>query len=64
MTIQMNLFDDAVEKLELFKAVDDIKNQFGSKAVVKAVTSQLTEGASYATTRHNRKKTTDRPQPE
>lgn len=36
MTIQINLFDDAVEKLELFKAVDDIKNQFGSDAVSKA----------------------------
>jgi DNA polymerase-4 len=36
MTIQMNLFDDAVEKLELYKAVDDIKNQFGSDAVLKA----------------------------
>ena len=36
----------------------------GSKAVVKAVTSQLTEGASYATTRHNRKKTADGRQPE
>lgn len=36
MTIQMNLFDDAVEKLELYKAVDNIKNQFGSNAVSKA----------------------------
>jgi DNA polymerase-4 len=36
MTIQMNLFDDAVEKLELYKAVDNIKNQFGSDAVLKA----------------------------
>ena len=31
MTIQMNLFDDAVEKLELFKAVDDIKNSPGGR---------------------------------
>ncbi len=36
MTIQMNLFDDAVEKLELYKAVDEIKNQFGNNAVTKA----------------------------
>ncbi|MER3464277.1 MAG: hypothetical protein C4329_07565 [Chitinophagaceae bacterium] len=36
MTIQMNLFDDAIEKLELFKAVDTIKNQFGSDTVMKA----------------------------
>jgi DNA polymerase-4 len=36
MTMQMSLFDDAVEKLELFKAIDGIKNQFGSGAVMKA----------------------------
>ena len=36
MTLQMNLFDDAIEKLELYKAVDDIKNQFGSSLVTKA----------------------------
>jgi DNA polymerase IV len=37
MTIQMSLFDDSVEKLELFKAVDGIKNQYGSGAVMKAI---------------------------
>ena len=36
MTIQMNLFDDAMEKLELFKAVDHIRNQFGSGLLTKA----------------------------
>lgn len=36
MTLQMNLFDNAEEKLELFKAVDSIKNQFGRGAVTKA----------------------------
>jgi DNA polymerase IV len=36
MTIQMNLFDKEQEKLELFKAVDNIKNQFGSGAITKA----------------------------
>lgn len=55
-TMQMSLFDNKVEKLNLYKAVDHIKNQFGSKAIVKAVTSQLAEGSSYSTTRHNRKK--------
>jgi DNA polymerase IV len=46
MTIQMNLFDNQVEKLELFKAVDDIKNQFGNEAVKKAATlSQTTPPA-------------------
>jgi DNA polymerase-4 len=36
MTVQMSLFDDTEEKLELFKAVDQIKNLFGSGAVMKA----------------------------
>jgi DNA polymerase IV len=35
--MQMSLFDDNEEKLNLYKTVDDIKNQFGSKAVKKAV---------------------------
>lgn len=35
-TMQMSLFDDRSEKHNLYKAVDDIKNQFGSKAVTKA----------------------------
>ncbi len=58
-TIQMSLFDNRTEKLNLYKAVDDIKNQFGSKAVIKAVTSQLTEGSNRNTTRHNKKKSAD-----
>jgi DNA polymerase IV len=45
MTIQMNLFDDAVEKLELYKAVDDIKNQFGSDAVLKATSLRKKPGS-------------------
>jgi DNA polymerase-4 len=36
MTLQMNLFDNAEEKLELFKAVDDIKKQFGNGVLKKA----------------------------
>ena len=38
MTIQMNLFDDAIEKLQLYQAIDKIKNQFGSDAITKAIT--------------------------
>jgi DNA polymerase IV len=34
-TMQMSLFDNNTEKLNLYKAVDDIKNQFGSKLVAK-----------------------------
>ena len=55
-TMQMSLFDNNVEKLNLYKAVDDIKDRFGSKAVTKAVTSKLTEGSNKHTTRHNKKK--------
>lgn len=39
-TLQMNLFDDAAEKLKLFRAVDGIKNQFGTGAVSKAAVVQ------------------------
>jgi DNA polymerase-4 len=34
-TMQMSLFDNSSAKLNLYKAVDDIKNQFGSKLVAK-----------------------------
>ncbi|MDP4264394.1 MAG: DNA polymerase IV [Bacteroidota bacterium] len=58
-TMQMSLFDNNAEKLNLYKAVDEIKNQFGSKAIVKAVTSPLSEGTNRHTTRHNKKKSAD-----
>ncbi len=35
-TMQTSLFDDRTEKLNLYKAVDNIKNQFGTNAVTKA----------------------------
>jgi DNA polymerase IV len=35
MTLQMNLFDNTAEKLNLYKAVDNIKNQFGAGLVSK-----------------------------
>jgi DNA polymerase-4 len=37
-TMQMSLFENNAEKLNLYKAVDDIKDRFGSKSVKKAVT--------------------------
>ena len=37
-TMQMSLFENSAEKLNLYKAVDDIKDRFGSKIVRKAVT--------------------------
>ena len=39
ITTQMSLFENNVEKLQLYKAVDDIKERFGSKMVAKAVTA-------------------------
>jgi hypothetical protein len=33
----MNLFDKSVEKLQLFKAVDNIKDQFGNNVIMKAI---------------------------
>ena len=38
MTIQMSLFDNQVSKLNLYKAVDGIKNQFGKNLLVKGST--------------------------
>ena len=56
ITTQMSLFENNLEKLNLFKAVDDIKDRFGSKMVTKAVTSQLKEDSNLATSRQNLKK--------
>ena len=56
-TMQMSLFENNAGKLNLYKAVDDIKNRFGSKTVKKAVTSHLTESLNRNTTRHNKKPT-------
>lgn len=38
--MQMNLFNRQEDKLNLYKAVDDIKNKFGATAVTKAVTKK------------------------
>jgi DNA polymerase-4 len=35
-TVQMNLFDNTEEKLQLYQAVDALKNQFGKDAITKA----------------------------
>jgi DNA polymerase-4 len=57
--MQMSLFENNVEKLNLYKAVDDIKDRFGSKLVTKAVTSQTKDSANEFTTRHNKKKSAE-----
>ncbi len=40
ITLQMSLFEDNSEKLNLYKTVDSIKDRFGSKILTKAVTSR------------------------
>ncbi len=55
-TMQMSLFENNVEKLNLYKAVDDIKDRFGAKLVTKAVTSQTKDSINDLITRHNKKK--------
>jgi DNA polymerase-4 len=56
ITMQMSLFERNVEKLNLYKAVDDIKERFGSEFLTKAVNSDSEEGKNSWTTRHNKKK--------
>ena len=56
ITMQMSLFEKNIEKLNLYKAVDDIKDRFGAKLVSKAVTSQLKDNDNEYTTKHNKKK--------
>lgn len=45
-TMQMNLFNDNEEKLNLYKAVDNIKDRFGGKSIIKAVTVKNKNSAS------------------
>jgi len=55
-TMQMSLFENNVEKLKLFKAVDEIKDRFGAKMVSKAVNSDSKEYTNEFTSKHNKKK--------
>ena len=57
-TMQMSLFDNQVEKLQLYKAVDEIKDRYGSNLITKAVTSGSKEGVNLATSRQSLKKGT------
>jgi DNA polymerase-4 len=59
ITMQMSLFENNIEKLNLYKAVDDIKERFGSKLVTKAVTSEMKDSENAFTTRHNKKKSSN-----
>ena len=55
-TMQMSLFDNRTEKLNLYKAVDELKDQYGSDVLTKATAMNLSESSSHNTTRHNKKK--------
>ncbi len=46
ITMQMSLFENNIEKLQLYKAVDDIKDRFGSKLISKAVTLSNSENST------------------
>lgn len=38
-TVQMNLFDQSIEKLQLYKTIDKIKSQFGHDVISKGTTA-------------------------
>jgi DNA polymerase IV len=57
-TMQMSLFDNNIEKLNLYKAVDDIKGRFGAGLVSKAVNSGMKDGEGKKTSKFNKKKET------
>jgi DNA polymerase-4 len=40
ITTQMSLFDNKIEKLNLYKAVDNIKDRFGAKLITKAAVTK------------------------
>lgn len=46
ITMQMSLFEKNAEKMNLYKTVDDIKNQFGKNAITKASTSSFNDGSN------------------
>jgi DNA polymerase-4 len=54
-TMQMSLFENNVEKLQLYKAVDEIKERFGDQLVKKAVTTGAKDSDSHYTSRFNKK---------
>lgn len=58
-TMQMSLFNDNEEKLNLYKAVDDIKDRFGNKAIAKAAASSLSHGKNRNTTKNSKKKSSE-----
>jgi len=55
-TMQMSLFENNIERLNLYKAVDDIKDRFGGGLVKKAVNSDSEDGKHEWATKHSKKK--------
>lgn len=53
ITMQMSLFENNVEKLKLYNAVDDIKDRFGSKLLTKAVNSNTKKDNQPLTNKRN-----------
>ena len=58
-TMQMSLFENNAEKLNLYKAVDEIKDRYGSKLVTKAVTTQIKDIENRDPGNHKGKKSRD-----
>ncbi len=54
-TMQMNLFNNNEEKLNLYTAVDNIKDRFGTNSISKAASSKINEPDKNATNRNNKK---------
>lgn len=49
-------FENKVEKLSLYKAVDEIKYRFGSRIVSKAVNTKVQESVNESLTKHRKRK--------
>lgn len=56
ISTQMSLFENKVEKLNLYKAVDEIKDRFGSRIVSKAVNTKNNESVNESLTKHRKRK--------
>lgn len=56
ITTQMSLFENNLEKLNLYRAVDDIKDRFGSKLVTKAVNTKTGDEPPAQTGKKNSNK--------
>lgn len=56
MTLQMNLFDKEAERLQLFKAVDTIKEKFGSDVIKKASGAKISDRKDFNPFGNKRKK--------